>query len=177
MNNPHYLKGATKKMEYENVENIPIAELDIPIKLVTSSQKRSDKYLTIDKKKKKKKTKKSKRGKIESSSDEADINVDLPLIVNKNMELPEGATLSDTESTHDNLDDPHRALDIDLDIVSPHENKVPAVSDKKKPKKKKEKKKVEKRHDSHEVVNLLETGVKEKKVKKAKKGETEKARV
>lgn len=32
------------------------------------------------------------------------------------MELPEGATYSDSESNHDNPDDPHRALDIDLDM-------------------------------------------------------------
>lgn len=165
MNNPHYLKGTTKKHDYENVESIPISELDIPIQLVTtSSHKRSDKYLTSDKKKKKKKKKAKKE---ESSSDEAEPIVGFTLMVNKNMELPEGATLSDTESVHDNLDDPHRALDIDLETVT-------AVHvDKKKPKKKKEKKKVsEKHHASHEVENLLETG--SKKTKKAKKDKKEK---
>lgn len=165
MNNPHYLKGTAKKHDYENVESIPISELDIPIQLVTtSSHKRSDKYLTSDKKKKKKKKKAKKE---ESSSDEAEPIVGFTLMVNKNMELPEGATLSDTESVQDNLDDPHRALDIDLETVT-------AVHvDKKKPKKKKEKKKVsEKHHASHEVENLLETG--SKKTKKAKKDKKEK---
>ncbi|XP_031329870.1 AP-3 complex subunit delta isoform X2 [Photinus pyralis] len=166
MNNPHYLKGAAKKRDYENVESIPISELDIPIKLVTSSHKRSDKYLTSDKKKKKKK----KAKKEESSSDEAEPTVGSTLMVNKNMELPEGATLSDTESVHDNLDDPHRALDIDLETVTM------AHVDQKKPKKKKEKKKVsEKHHASHEVVNLLDTGGKKtKKTKKEKKGKLKK---
>lgn len=30
--------------------------------------------------------------------------------------MPEGATFSDSESSHGNLDDPHRALNIDLDL-------------------------------------------------------------
>ncbi|KAF2899689.1 hypothetical protein ILUMI_06486, partial [Ignelater luminosus] len=122
LNNPHYLKGATKKPEkngnYYNVDNIPISELDLPIQLVTTGQKRSDKYLNIekDKKKSKKRSKKSKKNKVESSSDEAEEAASgSSLMVNKNMELPEGATLSDSESTPDNPDDPHRALDIDLE--------------------------------------------------------------
>lgn len=54
---------------------------------------------------------------IFSSSDEAEETATgSSLMVNKNMELPEGATLSDSESTPDNPDDPHRALDIDLEL-------------------------------------------------------------
>lgn len=37
-------------------------------------------------------------------------------VVNTVVELPEGAILSDTEDKNaEDLDDPHRALDIDLD--------------------------------------------------------------
>lgn len=50
-----------------------------------------------------------------SSSDD---NVDHgPVIeVKKDLELPEGATLSDSDSDHKTKDDPHRALDIDLEL-------------------------------------------------------------
>lgn len=36
--------------------------------------------------------------------------------VKRDMELPEGATLSDSESDHGLKDDPHKALDIDLEL-------------------------------------------------------------
>lgn len=50
-----------------------------------------------------------------SSSDE---NIDQgPVVeVKKDLELPEGATLSDSDSDHKTKDDPHRALDIDLEL-------------------------------------------------------------
>lgn len=50
-----------------------------------------------------------------SSSDE---NVEQVAIVEikKDLELPEGATLSDSDSDHKTKDDPHRALDIDLEL-------------------------------------------------------------
>lgn len=64
-NNPHYLKG---DLEYkngrneENVESIPIAEIDLNVPLRVMGYKRSDKYLNMssEKKKHKKKSKKKK---------------------------------------------------------------------------------------------------------------------
>lgn len=120
-NNPHYLKGNSSSMEKSengaDLETIPIAELNLNVPLKVVGQKRSDKYLTMgagEKKKSKKKSKKKKR-KSESSSDE---NAEgAPVIeVKRDLELPEGATLSDSDSSHDHKDDPHRALDIDLDL-------------------------------------------------------------
>lgn len=178
MNNPHYLKGVSKSQkngqigQFENVDNIPIAEIDLQFKLVTVGHKRSDKYTNIDKTKKKSKKKKTKKDKPESSTDEEREVNSLSLIVNKNMELPEGATMSDSESNHDNNDDPHRALDIDLEIVPTHESSRPEKIKKPKKAKKDKKKKIEKSHEE-EVVNLLEAEQpvikKEKKAKKEKK--------
>ncbi|KAF5293038.1 hypothetical protein FQR65_LT11030 [Abscondita terminalis] len=182
MNNPHYLKGTSKKTHKngqqmdENIDSIPISEIDLPFKLVTTGHKRSDKYLNIDKtQKKSKKKKKNRKEKRESSTDEEhEVVTGLPLIVNKNLELPEGATLSDSESDHGNNDDPHRALDIDLEIIPPQElsqKERPDKAKKVKKAKKEKKKKIEKRHNEEEVVNLLEPQPqkKEKKAKKEKK--------
>lgn len=68
MNNPHYLKGTTKKYEKneDDSEMIPIAELDLSVPLKVIHHKRSDKYLsniTKEKKKSKKKAKKYKKHK------------------------------------------------------------------------------------------------------------------
>lgn len=52
---------------------------------------------------------------LSSSDENADDNA--PIVqVKQDLELPEGATLSDSDSDHHRLDDPHRALDIDLDL-------------------------------------------------------------
>lgn len=65
-NNPHYLKGSAKKREkngnYENINNIPVAEIDLSVPLKIVGKKRSDKYLieSNENKKSKKKSKKKK---------------------------------------------------------------------------------------------------------------------
>lgn len=123
------MKGSAKKSSqsnggggYENVEAIPVAEIDLSVPLKVVGQKRSDKYLNMqqsgDKKKTKKKMKKRKH-KTVSSSDEEENDADTgpSLIVNQTFELPEGAKMSDdSDGGQMNVDDPHRALDIDLDL-------------------------------------------------------------
>ncbi|KAJ8921177.1 hypothetical protein NQ315_013649 [Exocentrus adspersus] len=161
-NNPHYLKGSnsTDTNNTNNVvavDNIPVAELNLNVPLKVVGQKRSDKYLSTnnDKKKSKKKSKKKKHH-SESSSDEAPEAG--PIIeVKQDMELPEGATLSDSESDHGLKDDPHKALDIDLDLpaygftAKPEQEKVePEKKEKKHSKKKTEKgKSSKKKSDKH----------------------------
>ncbi|KAJ8950778.1 hypothetical protein NQ318_011271 [Aromia moschata] len=121
-NNPHYLKGNSTESSNgngrEDIENIPVAELDLNVPLKVVGHKRSDKYLktSTDKKKSKKKSKKKHRS--ESSSDE-NVQQEFTVEVKRDMELPEGATLSDSDSDHAHKDDPHRALDIDLDFTPP----------------------------------------------------------
>lgn len=121
-NNPHYLKGVLKKSErngnYENVESIPVAEIDLSVPLKVVGQKRSDKYLTVQPEKKKvKKTKKKREKTVKSSDEENEADSAPSQLVNQNFEMPEGARLSeDSDDGRTNLDDPHRALDIDLEL-------------------------------------------------------------
>ncbi|XP_017853244.1 AP-3 complex subunit delta isoform X1 [Drosophila busckii] len=124
--------------QYDNIDDIPITELPLDIEGVAALRvgitKRSDKYLQeqqaaeaaqtgkSDKKKHKKgkKSKKSEKNKVaynNSSESEAEPK---PLhIVNTTLDMPEGVTLSDSEDKDGKYDpnDPHRALDIELDIA------------------------------------------------------------
>ncbi|XP_070155327.1 AP-3 complex subunit delta-1 isoform X1 [Polyergus mexicanus] len=141
-NNPHYLKGSFKtstsyhnsSSAYEDFENIPVAELDIPISLkisnnlhrcrdIDSSHKRHKKY------EKKKKSKQSKNKKS-ASAEEDELDDSLPLqIVNTGIgELPPGAEISDSDD-YDLVDanDPHRALNIDLDMPLREDERLPVL--------------------------------------------------
>uniref|UniRef100_A0A2M3Z2Q3 AP-3 complex subunit delta n=1 Tax=Anopheles braziliensis TaxID=58242 RepID=A0A2M3Z2Q3_9DIPT len=131
-NNPNYLK-TTKKGNgtKDSYADIPIAEIALDVPLQIHSTKRSERYLMQDRrtgdagggsskgskssgKKAKKRGKKGKRYSEESDSESDDPK---PLhIVNTVIELPEGAILSDSEDkNNEDPNDPHRALDIDLD--------------------------------------------------------------
>lgn len=118
-NNPHYLKDDSPR-SYQQ-EDIPIAEIALEVPLQVHA-KRSDKYLlsresTNKKKKEKRPTKKRKSKKDKPSSDsdsEEDVRVSRPAVA-EGGELPEGAALSDDEPPPPR-DDPHRALDLDLDL-------------------------------------------------------------
>lgn len=119
-NNPHYLKGSDSSDKSNNrdnnIENIPVAEIDLNVPLKVVGHKRSDKYLNLnDSRKKTKKKNKKKKHKSGSSSD--DNATEGPIVeVKRDLELPEGATLSDSDSSHGQIDDPHRALNINLDL-------------------------------------------------------------
>lgn len=86
--------------------------------------KRSDKYLpennsTINKKSKKTKKSKKSKNKISYTSSDSEEEEAKPIhLVNTMVEVPEGATLSDNDDKDLNIDanDPHRALDIDLEM-------------------------------------------------------------
>ncbi|RZB38732.1 Adaptin N and/or BLVR domain containing protein [Asbolus verrucosus] len=122
-NNPHYLKGSEgeKVAIGDSVDNIPVAEIDLNVPLKVVGQKRSDKYLNMNASRKKtKKKNKKKKHKSESSSDE-NVNEGPVVEVKRDLELPEGATLSDSDSSHGHVDDPHRALNIDLELPPVYE--------------------------------------------------------
>ncbi|KAH9634046.1 hypothetical protein HF086_001248 [Spodoptera exigua] len=117
-NNPHYLKDDSPR-SYQQ-DDIPIAEiaLDVPLQVHT---KRSDKYLlsreNSSKKKKEKRTSKKRKSKKDKPSSDSDSEEEASLsrpAVAEGGELPEGAALSDEEPAPP-PDDPHRALDLDLD--------------------------------------------------------------
>uniref|UniRef100_A0A0K8U4X3 AP-3 complex subunit delta n=4 Tax=Bactrocera latifrons TaxID=174628 RepID=A0A0K8U4X3_BACLA len=148
--NPHYIKSSPSATDmnkqkglsannssynvdqYDNIDEIPISELSLDVPLQIGVIKRSDRYLiqekTMNKEKKKhKKSKKSKRSKNKmaySSSESEDDSKPLHL-VNTIMDMPEGVALSDSEDKDCKFDpnDPHRALNIELDIPDLEEPK------------------------------------------------------
>ncbi|CAH4030802.1 unnamed protein product [Pieris brassicae] len=119
-NNPHYLKDDSPR-SYQQ-DDIPIAEIALEVPLQVQS-KRSDKYLVLREsskktKKEKRPTKKRKskqKHTTESDSDDGETALTRRPEVEAGGELPEGAALSD-EDTQPTGSDPHRALDLDLDV-------------------------------------------------------------
>ncbi|XP_044014482.1 AP-3 complex subunit delta-1 isoform X2 [Aphidius gifuensis] len=140
-NNPNYLKGNITNVNsssYHNIDNknndydsIPIAELNIPVSLKVDHLYSKKNLLKTSKRKKKKSSKKNKN---QSSSDDDDGDEDdddkYPThFVNTEIgELPPGAELSDNDDGNfGDINDPHRALNIDLDIPLRDDEKLPAV--------------------------------------------------
>ncbi|KZC13228.1 PREDICTED: AP-3 complex subunit delta-1 [Dufourea novaeangliae] len=128
-NNPHYLKGTFKNSTlyhnssnmYEEFDNIPVAELDIPVSLkITNSHKR----YTVQGKKKKK----SKKSKKSASEDEQDEDYPIQVVKTGIGELPPGAELSDSDEYGQvDANDPHRALNIDLDMPLRDDERLPVL--------------------------------------------------
>lgn len=182
-NNPHYLKSIDPVERNGNVnehfDNVPITELNLNVPLKVVGQKRSDKYLNLNAEKasKKKKNRKKKHKSI-SSSDE-DVKHGPVIEIKRDMELPEGATLSDGGSDHSDKDDPHKALNIDLNLPAYDYSAKPVISVEKKVKKEKKhsKKKSERdkssknNNDRHPKENTSKDKInKEKSSKKKSEG-------
>lgn len=124
--NPYYVKSSAQSSPRPNhnsiqVDEIPMAALDLNIPLRIPGMTSLDKYQVMDdweggkKRHHKKQKKRSKRrGRVSSSSEE---EIPQTHVVNTDLgEMPEGANLSDDNEVDDRPeDDPHRALDIDLD--------------------------------------------------------------
>ncbi|XP_012236054.1 AP-3 complex subunit delta-1 isoform X2 [Linepithema humile] len=139
-NNPHYLKGSFKTSTsyhnssnaYEDFDNIPVAELDIPISLKISNVHRCQDIDSAHKRhkkhEKKKKSKKSKNKKSASEEDEQDDSLPLQIVNTGVGELPPGAEISDSDD-YDLVDanDPHRALNIDLDLPLREDERLPVL--------------------------------------------------
>ncbi|KAJ8984105.1 hypothetical protein NQ317_017314 [Molorchus minor] len=196
-NNPHYLKSISTENSSGNgndvIENIPVAEIALNVPLKVIGQKRSDKYFNTRSEKKKSKKKSKKKHRTESSSDE-NANEGPIVEIKRDMELPEGATLSDSDSDHAHQDDPHRALDIDLDLpaydynvktepekkaAKEKEKHTKKKTDKDKSSKKKSHKRKEKSNGEQKESLLVidnETNEKELTIKKVKKDKKERKR-
>ncbi|XP_011864109.1 PREDICTED: AP-3 complex subunit delta-1 [Vollenhovia emeryi] len=182
-NNPHYLKGSFKTPTsyhnssnvYEDFENIPVAELDIPISLkisnshrcrnVDSSNKRHKKH------EKKKKSKKNKNKKSASEEDEKDDSLPLQVVNTGIGELPPGAQISDSDE-YDLVDanDPHRALNIDLDMPLREDERLPVLEHRvienaitKKVEEKENKKEKGRKKSKRKVKNVVENKVNDEK--------------
>ncbi|KAG7160365.1 AP-3 complex subunit delta-1-like [Homarus americanus] len=124
--NPYYVKSSAQTSPRPNhnsiqIDEIPVAAIDLNVSLKIPGMTSLDKYQLVDgwqdgsKKRHKKQKKRSKRkGPLTSSSDE---EIRQAHVVNTDVgEMPEGAHFSDDNEVDDRPeDDPHRALDIDLD--------------------------------------------------------------
>ncbi|CAL1271803.1 unnamed protein product [Larinioides sclopetarius] len=115
-NNPHYLKS-NDKVGDKNADDIPVVRfhLNVPLQIqgLSSSEKHSykDNGISSKKQRKVKRKKKSKSSKAHTESEE-----DIPPLHVVNIiegEMPDGARSSEEDEI--NPDDPHRALDIDLE--------------------------------------------------------------
>lgn len=141
--NPHYLKAMPKSrsanghLQGAAMDDIPVTEIDLSVPLHIPGLISSDKYLSASRKehdmarggtkKKKKKLKKSKdRQKQPLASESEEEELPAPLgVVNTAAEMPEGARLTDDDDDDRNADDPHRALDIDLEEPLQEEERQP----------------------------------------------------
>jgi len=164
--NPYYLKDTPKASPARSggsrpsidVEDIPIQTIDLGVPLHIPGLAASDQYFNLSQEtsgrsskndRKKKKKKRSKKKSV-TSSDEGDIGPNLA--VSTNIEMPEGANMSDGEEEVGDLNDPHRALAH----ISLEDDFVPEPVSKTKKEKKKSKKK---KHEASEAVDLVEVEV------------------
>lgn len=127
--------------------DIPITSIELPTSLNVSGFISSDKYIKAKKSKKdKKKSKKKKKG--QNNLEEEEEEPIIEMVVNRDVgEMPDGAEDSDgAVDLQKDINDPHTALDIDLDV--PEIEHPPPVEEKKHKKKKKEKEKRKKSEKS-----------------------------
>lgn len=115
--NPNYLKDSARsplRQISASVDEIAVQAIDLAVPLHIPGLASADTYFNLEpsssEKKKKKKKKKAKQA--ASSSEDEGPN----LAVSKQLDMPEGASLSDHEDDRPGADDPHRALaDISLE--------------------------------------------------------------
>lgn len=123
--NPNYLKMDRKKKQVvENIDGIPVTQIDLSVPLHVPGITASDKYLTMNAtggKSSKKGRKKKKKRKGEESDEE-----DIPAAhqVSNVEEMPEGANTSDKEDDRD-ISDAYKKLDINLDEPLRDDEKLP----------------------------------------------------
>ncbi|CAG7729876.1 unnamed protein product [Allacma fusca] len=153
--NPHYLKSSSKSSPTKKSESDvpPIAKLELNVPLRIPGLASSDKYLeeasksssksskskkVSGSKEKGKKKKKRKHGADDENEEEErkatkSISPEPePIhVVSTAIEMPEGATLSDNEDSLLPENDPHRALNIDLDIPLEPSEVLPVPSHRK----------------------------------------------
>lgn len=144
-------RSANGHLQGAALDDIPVTEIDLSVPLHIPGLISSDKYLSASRKerevadgvdegdadKKKKKKRKLKKGKerrkkasalaAPSETDEEEEQPGPLGVVNTSVgEMPEGARFSDDDDDDRNADDPHRALDIDLEQPLHEEERLPA---------------------------------------------------
>ncbi|XP_058616188.1 AP-3 complex subunit delta-1 isoform X2 [Onychostoma macrolepis] len=128
-NNPFYIKASPssqKVYDAPGVEHIPVVQIDLSVPLKVPGMPMSDQYLKLEeerrqkekaeRKKKEKKKKREKRGKERKADSGPESEEDITPAHQVDIvteEMPENALPSDDDDKDPN--DPHKALDIDLD--------------------------------------------------------------
>lgn len=143
-NNPFYIKASPSSQKvYQDtpgVEHIPVVQIDLSVPLKVPGLPMSDQYVKLEeerrqkeraeKKKKVKKNRKEKRsgrGKKHDSGPESEEDITPAHLVDiVTEEMPENALPSDDDDKDPN--DPHKALDIDLDKPLADSEKLPVRS-------------------------------------------------
>lgn len=139
-NNPFYIKSSPSSQKvYQDapgVEHIPVVQIDLSVPLKVPGMPMSDQYLKLeeerrqkekaDKKKKEKKKKREKHGKGRKADSGPESEEDITPAHHVDIvteEMPENALPSDDDDKDPN--DPHKALDIDLDKPLADSEKLP----------------------------------------------------
>uniref|UniRef100_A0A8B9HN84 AP-3 complex subunit delta-1 n=1 Tax=Astyanax mexicanus TaxID=7994 RepID=A0A8B9HN84_ASTMX len=139
-NNPFYIKSSPSSQKvYQDapgVEHIPVVQIDLSVPLKVPGLPMSDQYLKLeeerrqkekaDKKKKEKKKKREKHGKGKRADSGPESEEDITPAHHVDIvteEMPENALPSDDDDKDPN--DPHKALDIDLDKPLADSEKLP----------------------------------------------------
>uniref|UniRef100_A0A671SB98 AP-3 complex subunit delta-1 n=1 Tax=Sinocyclocheilus anshuiensis TaxID=1608454 RepID=A0A671SB98_9TELE len=133
-NNPFYIKASPssqKVYDAPGVEHIPVVQIDLSVPLKVPGMPMSDQYLKLEverrqkekaeRKKKEKKKKREKRGKERKADSGPESEEDITPAHQVDIvteEMPENALPSDDDDKDPN--DPHKALDIDLDKYVPY---------------------------------------------------------
>uniref|UniRef100_A0A8D0ACH0 AP-3 complex subunit delta n=1 Tax=Sander lucioperca TaxID=283035 RepID=A0A8D0ACH0_SANLU len=143
-NNPFYIKSSPSSQkvyqEAPGVEHIPVVQIDLSVPLKVPGLPMSDQYVKLEeerrqkdradkkkKEKKKRKEKRSGRGKRHDSGPESEEDITPAHMVDiVTEEMPENALPSDDDDKDPN--DPHKALDIDLDKPLADSEKLPVRS-------------------------------------------------
>uniref|UniRef100_A0AAV2L070 AP-3 complex subunit delta-1 n=1 Tax=Knipowitschia caucasica TaxID=637954 RepID=A0AAV2L070_KNICA len=143
-NNPFYIKASpsSQKVYQEalGVEHIPVVQIDLSVPLKVPGMPMSEQYCKLEeerrmkekadkkkKEKKKRKEKRSGRGKRHDSGPESEEDITPAQQVDiVTEEMPENALPSDDDEKDPN--DPHKALDIDLDKPLADSEKLPVRS-------------------------------------------------
>jgi len=123
--NPNYLRDTPKASPARSrgsVGEIPVQAIDLDIPLHIPGLANTDSYFNLsencgqEKKKSKKKKKKNRKNPEPSSEEEEELGPNV--FVSQNIDMPEGASLSDIGSDGGEEDDPHKALgNIVLDDI------------------------------------------------------------
>ncbi|XP_072516173.1 AP-3 complex subunit delta-1 isoform X3 [Salminus brasiliensis] len=139
-NNPFYIKSSPSSQKvYQDapgVEHIPVVQIDLSVPLKVPGMPMSDQYLKLEeerrqkekaeKKKKEKKKKREKHGKGRKADSGPESEEDITPAHHVDIvteEMPENALPSDDDDKDPN--DPHKALDIDLDKPLADSEKLP----------------------------------------------------